>query len=432
MKLLLAASLASALAAQTPTVPLGFETREVVTESARAAAVRALTWTGDAYLIAIDRDLEWRRSGSVSRRLLKLPTGEQFAFVTMAPAQTALVGELNSGRIHELDLQTGTVRRTIAGPRNAFDAVALPGGDVLLNANPSWPSANANAGIWLGGPGRTPRELLALSGPSGPLVLAPNGDLIAAELGPIVPPPPGAARLLRFPGAALQQAIQGGTLTVAGASASATGFSGIYDLAYDDLDRLHVTDPGSGMVRHTAPGGLAPSGITIDVGAGRFALWLDFAPYAGAPFRGYQPGDRAPALLISHSDFTQSFATSRLMPRRPTLTAAPVSVLPPGSASLSITGAPPIGLATLFATAAPDVPEFVAATLEGVPLWLGILPNHSIPLQLLTLDSQGAATTTFDNPGGFTLDVTIQAVALGGPGTAAFGSSPSLTLHLLP
>jgi hypothetical protein len=283
-------------------VPPGFALTTAIEETVRAPRVRAVGFGADGYLVAVDRVLELHRAGAAPRPLWRLPAGEDFAFV-LATGTGAVFGELHGGRVRSLDLATVTVTATFPGVRNAFDVALLPGGDALVTANPTWPAAGARSGVWLVGPGRAPREILPLSGPSSALAFAANGDLVVGELGPAVPPPPGAARLLRFPPGLVQQAIAGGVLSTAQASAIGTGLGGIYDLAFDDLGRLHVTDPMSSTVRHCPAGSLQPSGITVDLGPGRCALQLAFVAHPSAPFRGYQPPEHAPALLVSHSDF---------------------------------------------------------------------------------------------------------------------------------
>jgi len=417
-----------------PIPPPGFAAPVVVAEGPRAAAVRHVAFAApDVYLVAIGGELELRRAGSLPRPILSLGAGGDFGFVLVDSANNrVMAGAVRSGKIAVVDLVTGAVVATFAGPPNAFDAVALGNGDVLLSANPLWPAPGASTGVWLAGPNRAPRELLPLLGPSGPLLLDGNGDLVVAELGPIVPPPPGVARVLRFPAWRLQQALLNGTMTVADASASGHGYLGIYDLAFDDLGRLHATDPASHFVVHCAPGGLSPVGTTLDVGAGMFALGLQFVAHAGAPFRGYQPPEHAPALLVARSDFASTFELLRLQPERPRLSIAPGPVLPPGPALLSVQDAPPLGIALLAASASGHVAEQIVITLAGVPLWLALPTGAPLAVMWLPLDAQGRASVAFTNPGGFAGFFDFQAAVLGAPGSFDLGSSRLLTVQLLP
>ncbi|MCA8950106.1 MAG: hypothetical protein KDE27_11435 [Planctomycetes bacterium] len=397
--------------------------------------MRAVAWTGDALLVASGSDLTLLRPGHAPEPRLQLAAGADFAFVATRSGGRALVGELTAGAIVELDIATGQRVTTFAGPRNAFDAAPLPSGDVLLNANPAWPQPGAHAGVWLAGPGRQPRELLALVGPSGPLLLLPNGDLVVAELGPVVPPPPGAARLLRFAATDLQQAIaSSGTLTANQAIANVNGWSGLFDLALDDRGRIHASDPAQSRVLHTAPGGLAPVGSSIDLGNGQYGLWLAFDDRGTAPFAAFQPGERAPALLTCHSDFATRFAVTRVVPTRPTLRADVAAVLPAGAtATFALADGPPLGLAALVAGATAPTPEHVARTVGGIPLCLAMPTGAAVELPPFLLDAHGAGRVTFTNPGGFALPLTVQAACLGTTGTEpTFATSNPLALHLLP
>ena len=80
----------------------------------------------------------------------------------------------------------------------AFDLAVGPGGEVIVSANPLWPAANADTGLWHVGPHGLPREVLRLSGPSGPVLFDAAGNLLVAELGRVIPPPVGAVRRLEL------------------------------------------------------------------------------------------------------------------------------------------------------------------------------------------------------------------------------------------
>lgn len=420
------------LAQAPPIVPPGFHAEVVARETLRASAVRGGIGLGDdVWLLAVGNRLEHFAMGRPPRRLTTLH--DDIAFV--CPGTTTdevLLGELHTGTIRAFDLQQFTLRIVCTGPANGFDAVALPGDRVLLSANPLWPAAGAHAGIWLAAPGIAARELLPLQGPSGPLLVDHRGDLIAAELGTVVPPPPGAARLLRIPATRLQQAVAGGVLTVADATTIGTGFGGIYDLAEDDAGQLHATDPASAQVVRCSSTTLQPVGTSLDVGSGSTALGLQFLAGLGAPFRSYQPTALAPALLVARTDFWSHFELLRLAPQRPTLAAAPASPVPPGPVQLTLQAAPPGGLGFLMATMAGHVAERTVANLDGVPLWLALSTTSPLAVSLLPIDPLGTATATFTNPGGIATGLDFQVAVFGGPNAPIVGSSALLTLHLLP
>lgn len=342
-----------------------------------------------------------------------------------------VVGGIRTGTTFRVDQHNRQVLAQFRAPVNTFDAVSLPSGAVLCSANPRWPAGGANSGLWLASPGQAPRELLSLLGPSGPLALADNGDLVIAELGPIVPPPPGAARLLRIPAARLQAAALGGTLSMADVVRIGTGFAGIYDLAHDEHDRWYVTDPAGGTVVHTAPGGLDATATLLDLGPMRFVTGLQFMPASTTPFRAYQPTADSSALLVAGSDFTTCFELHRLQPARPQATITPGLALPPGTASLQLTGGPPHGVCLWLGSLIVDQPERVVLWHDGAPLWFGLPTSAALPLGAGILDAQGLASWSLLHPGGVQGRLDLQAVVLA-PAAADLGSAPVLPLLLLP
>jgi hypothetical protein len=433
-----AALLAAPVLPQNPTAGPGFACTAVLWEATQVPLVRCWWRVAErSHLLAVGPRLHLVGDSYQPANPLTPPPvldvgpGDDIAFLAPAAAPgLVLAGAVQSGKVHVVDPFRGLVS-TFAGVRNTFDAAPV-GNDLLLCANPLWPQAGATTGVWLAGPGRTPRQLIALAGPSGPLVILGNGDLVVAELGPIVPPPPGAARLLRIPAANLQAAIAGGTLTVADVAAVGTGFTGIYDLARDAEDRLHVTDSGGTIVVHTAPGSLSPAGTTLDAGPGRQVLGLQFAAHAAAPLRAYQPPEHSPSLFVATSDFWSRFEVLEIRPARPGLAIAPSPVVARGTSTLAVGGGPPAGLALVLASMPSAGPEVVVATLEGTPLWIGLSQASAFPVAAVGLGPTGAASIPLLNPGGVPGRIDLQVAALGAPGSGALGSSPVLPLSLLP
>jgi hypothetical protein len=359
---------------------------------------------------------------------------DDIAFLAKAPdGALVAVGALLSGKVHVFDTRTGleVAERFCHGVKNTFDAVLLPNGDLLLSANPLWPAGGSHSGLWLVGPGRSPRELLALQGPSGPLAWRPGGDLVLAELGPVVPPPPGAARLWQFPAARVQAAIAGGTLSYADASTSATGFAGIYDLAVDDHDRVYVTDPASALVRRSAPGGLAPQEVWLDLGPGRFATTLHFTAGTQAPFVAFQPEPMAGQLHVASTDYFLHYDWLRVHPSRPTAAVLPTAQVPPGSAQLQLLDGPPHGLVLWFAALQPASGEQALQWHGESPLWFGLSPLQAIVVQAGPLDHHGHGTVALLNPGGIAARLDLQAVTLDAPATGIASAAP-VPLWFLP
>lgn len=431
--LAVAMALAPALTAQTPTLLPGFELTAAFAELAQPAQVRCtLQWQDKDHLVAIGAQLF--RCGAqrdpTLPPLLDLGAGEDIAFVARLPGDLLAIGALRGGKVLVLDPDHGTVG-TWTGVANTYAAVAV-GNDLFVNANPLWPLSGAHAGLWLVGPGRTPREVLPLVGPSAPLAVRPNGDLAVGELGPTVPPPPGAARVLRIAAVRVAAALGGATLSMADVSGIGSGWSSLFGLAVDDLDRLHASDAGGSAVVHSDPGGLTPTGVTVDVGAGRFVLGLQYLPTASAPFRGYQPEDRAPQLAIASSDFATSFTWQLLRARRPRTTLpSGGSGVAAGPFAVTLDDAPANGLACAWAAPAPSGPEIVVGQLGGTPLWLGLPLATAFLVTASATDAAGAASLAMHNPGGATADFDLQILALD-PAHLDVGTTAPLHLHLLP
>ena len=98
----------------------------------------------------------------------------------------------------------------------------------------------------------------------------------------------------------------------------------------------------------------------------------------------------------------------------------------------AVRDAPPLGIALLAASLAAPVPEYVATTIAGVPLWWALPGAAPVAVQLLRLDAAGRASAPFTNPGGYAASVCFQAAVLGASGSFDLGSTPLLTVSLLP
>jgi hypothetical protein len=427
----LSATLAAGAIAQV--APPGFTATTVLTD-VRAPWVRSTRHApGHGDLIAVGGALELQRPGHPMRRLADLGPGDDVACLAIDEGRgEATFVSWRTGRAVRLDLASERVVATFTAVRNSFDAEPLAGGQLLVAANPLWPAPGAHAGVWLVGLGHVPRLLLQLRGPSGPLLVRGSGDLVVAELGPIVPPPPGAARLLRVTAARLQQAIAGATLGPTDVVEQATGYTGIYDLVEDDLGRLHASDVSGSLVVHTAPGSLVPIGTTVDVGAGRSALQLQFVGGGPAPFLPFQPGALAGTLRVAASDFAADFRVVAVQPARPELSAQPPAVLAGGTCTVAIDHAPATGIAVVLGSWSAMPTEQAVVRMQGLPVWLGLPTSPLFTLATVALDSQGRGAMAFANPGGIALPVHMQTVAFGAHSGWSGGSSNVAHVQLLP
>jgi hypothetical protein len=429
----LAVALASAAQG---TWPPGFAAAVLFTDTTHVTSVSGvLGIAGDRHLLIQQNDVyvvgsSFAPAPAGAQRPMLTFAGEDIAFL-VPDGQHVFVGGLRSGRIVRCTIPSGTVVAQLQGVANVFDAILLPGGSLLLNANPLWPGPGATTGLWLATTGAPPRPLLPLVGPSGPIALAANGDLVVGELGPIVPPPPGASRLLRIPAARLQQALAGGTLTMADVGATGTGWLGIYDVAALPDGRLLVSDAASSQVLTTAPGGLSPAGVWLDAGPGTFVTNLQLVGASHGPLRGWLPPEHAAELRVLRSDFFSLLEVARIAPRRPLASIAPSAVVAPGTSTLQVDAAPPNGAVAWFAGASLPGGELHVLTLDGQPLWLGLQPAGIVPLGLATTDGLGTSTFALHHAGGVGGAVSCQAVAFGVV-AGEFGSAQRLDLQLVP
>lgn len=355
---------------------------------------------------------------------------EDIAFCARASTSGHLyVGGLNSGTVHVLDEASGARLFSFQGLANTFAVEPLANDRLLVQANPTWPSGGSNSGLWLVEPGVAPRLLLQLVGPSGPIDRLGNGDLVVAELGAIVPPPPGAARLLRFPAAAVQAAIAGGTLTIGQASQIGTGYAGIYDLAVDDADRVYVSDPASGEVRRTAPGGLDAVETWFVAGPNQYVTGLHWLPGDGAPFAPFQPANHASSLHVTCSDYWTVVEQFVVHPQRPAAVLTPAASITSGT-QLVVHHAAANGTGLVLIAPGVGTPEAPLAWPGSPALWLGLDPSQVPFVVPFVVDSGGVAVVPLPYAGGLDLAITLQA-AIQAPGGAIATTNP-ISSHLLP
>lgn len=430
----LPALLSAAATAQSPVVvPPGFALQSLVTERSQPSQVRGAAFdpaSGEHWL-GLGSTVFHRPDPWTWNTVHQFTAPEDLGLLKCAGGRIVWFTALHAGTAFRLD-PAGGAMTSFAGVPNAFDLAVGPAGEVLLSANPNWPAPGADTGLWHVGPGRTPREVLRLRGPSGPLTFDPDGNLLVAELGPVVPVPPGGARILRFPRARWQAALATTTvLTPADADAIGTGWNGAYALCCDDRGRLHVTDPGTMVVERTLPFSLQRDPVAA-CGLPFAGLQLQFVPGNGAPFLPFQPEALAGAMLVGSGDFVSEWTLHALRPRRPDFDVLPGPVFGAGLPTFRLRGGPAGGIAFLAASADAPRAEWLAAVPDGTPLWLGLDPYAPIATAAFALDGTGNGQVQVRHPGGFALQVQFQALALGAAGSGRHGTSGLLPVQLLP
>ena len=147
-----------------------------------------------------------------------------------------------------------------------------------------------------------------------------------------------------------------------------------------------------------------------------------------APFVGFQPAERAPALLVTGSNFISAYAVHRLAPSRPAASLPVGGPFAPGPISIQLDRAPTASFGLLVISPGLPAPESTWAFVGGAPVWSG-LPD---PLQIAVLGfataANGSHTLQLTNPGGLQADLTVQALVFdsAAPTTRASTSNPLL------
>ncbi|GAB4142959.1 MAG: hypothetical protein Fur0037_10390 [Planctomycetota bacterium] len=423
---------------QSPPYPAasGFAAETVFLETSRPLLVRGFAYDrySGSWFEAVDNTVFRRPDPSTWLTVHSFPLPDSVGAIRAFEGNGhVLFTSLATGTVFDHDPLSGSTV-SFRGVPNAFDIAIDAAGRILLAANPAWPAPGSSGGIWHVAAGIAPRQILSLSGPSGPICFDLQGNLIAAEIGTVVPPPPGAVRLLRFPAARVSAVLSGAAsgLTPADADLVAPGYDGAYGLAADDAGRIHVTDAGSANVLRTAPFTLTPE-PSPELSLPGFGLGIQFVSSFGDPWRrmlAYQPDDETSVLLVASSDFSSDYRVARLHPRRPRLSGPTAAAA--GPLLLRCSGAPANSL-VLFGLSLPrTIPESVVAFADGTPLWLGLdAGTASVPLYAVA-DASGSAAVTLRNPGGVPASLFAQALALGPSGSGAHGTSSVLAFSLLP
>ncbi len=362
-----------------------------------------------------------------------LPTMHTTGLIAIPPGSHELYfTNFNNGDFFRRHLFTNKLVK-IQGLVNSFDVALAQPGQLLVVANPKWPAAGAASGIWLMDlvKGKH-REVIQLTGPSGPIAFDAMGNLLYALQPSNFPAPKGSVRLIRFPQSLVRKAIQGGKpLTIGQASVVMKGLNGALDLAFDDRQRLYVSDPQNGGLLRTLPASmtldsafLKPTKLTT--------LGLQFVERSPATFDGFQPSDGG-ELYMATTDWISVAGVWRIRAARPGLSSKPEVRIPKGPLELNLKGAPRNAAVWLVLSAGPPLASEVALFYDaGVPGWVGLDLARPHLVLLATTDATGSYRLKLQNPGGASLRLHLQALAVAGttPATRQVGTSNVLSLFI--
>ncbi len=439
----LALPFGASLAAQTPPPPLpvarGFADRTRFVEVANPLGLSGVaggTAPGELWF-AVDHLLYRLDAQDLPHVEFQLPFGQRVGFVHRPRGRHELLfADATNDALHVRDLGTGaeTVRPI---PPNAFDVAVTAAGDTLVSANPTWPLAGAHTGIWCLDPtgGSAHREVVALTGPSGPLAIDPrSGDLLYATQPASYPAAHGSVQLLRFPASRLAGAIAGGApLTANDAQIVAAALDGAYDLEFDDRGSLYVSDPQNGGVIRFLPNGRRDPVPVVDP-AREVITALAFGDGSAATFDPFQPGD-AGTLFVLTADWASLATVREIRPARATIDAPFGTTAPPGPVRITADGLPAGQPLLWIASGLPPLPsERRLLDVSAVPVWSALQFTLPTVSWWATADATGHAQVDFQSAGGQGWPITFEAAAMTDParGELLLTTTPSISITLLP
>jgi len=360
--------------------------------------------------------------GTLIRVLATLP-GPMFpSFVLPDPAGTyALIGESGRGRIYKTDLAGGGAS-ILARLDYAYDAVFEDARHVLLTASPCAFGCDGEIHRLDVATGSLTR-IGAITGPSGPLALSPDGDLYYGSVPTLFPPPP--APILRWTRAQLSSGVlldEGNATTFVPAIPPASSMR--FDPAYGHLFVASPVYQGTSEIREFGPEGQLVASViqSPDVlGA------IEVLPTQGAgSLQAFQPPGRE--LRYRGTDYIADISEIRaLRPRRPFGSTSGPGLSGPGDVTFRVRAAYPHSAVLVLVGLSSDYSPIESAYDTGTYLFhTGMDVNHIRRLTLVPTDANGDASFTFHNPGSLQGTRVLQALVRDptgvyvGASTAAF------------
>lgn len=344
--------------------------------------------------------------------LLNLGTTTSFvfsSFVEVDPTDTyAIVGESSNGEIYKVMLD-GSSMTTIATIQFSYDAV-FEAPDTLLVSATHFGTGNdilrldADTGLF--------SPVAVVPGFSGPLDLAPNGDLVYGE------PSVTGGRILRFDASLL---TAGPVLDEFDADVLVSGLAGAASLAVDPVfGNIFMTSNewavSGNLFEFDGDGNL----VETIAGSTAWLTGLEFIQGPGVGhFHAYQPAD---GLNLRYSNGTDEVV---IAPQQPVLTHTQFA----NFGVLHITGAVPnSGALVTFGSAADMVPEY------SMQLSFDFLYNTDMPLNRIRrlglripTDSNGEGSFSYFTPGGGTPGARWFQLLITDPTNLFVGASNSVT-----
>ena len=351
-----------------------------------------VTWDGQS----VDR---WTSSGAFVANLETFPNFTFGSFCTARPSGDAvLIGESSQNNVYLV-------------PTNGSGAVLV--GNVFLNYDARFED-NDHAILSAGTFGAPTNDLVRLDvtngsqeliatvpGPSGPLALAPNGDLYYATQVGTFPPPVDSTDVIFWTAAEIQGAAM---LDQSDATLFGSDYDGGASMQFDPVSGallLAETNFGTGVNRILQVAPSAANALVVAVSNGSIGDVEVFALGGPGSLQRFQPAGGV-RLTYTTTDFG-SFADIVVVdPKRPTLTVSGPGATSFGSVTLAIDGALPNGSAQLLYS-----PQSLLSPTENTFPFVGFLWHtlfvpgqvRRIPF-LVPVNASGHGQITFFNPTG--------------------------------
>ncbi|MEZ6038304.1 MAG: hypothetical protein R3F29_12540 [Planctomycetota bacterium] len=394
----LAVLMATPLTAQQVAPGLTTTAAAIPTSAAAAAESAHGTWVFDGnQLVAQNR-------AGVSRVTLQLPYWTWATCLVPLEGDSMLLGE-GQGGLWRVSPSGAPSRRPFVTIPFHYDAAPLDAHTVLVSARTGGWAATDNDLLAIDLDTGGVQLLAVVDGASGPLTIAPSGDLIYATASNVYPTPPGSVQIVSFARAIVDAALATQTvLTLNDATTLFSGLDAAADLAFDSDGDLFFTDFVNRTVGEihdlegAAPTLRAPlvDYATSPLSPGTLQFLAAPSANAGAFEPMQPPGGR---LLVFATDYVSTGELHEVRALRPELD-GPGGAIATGPFSISLTDGPPNGLALLLLGQGGELGES-ALPLTGFeqPLWLDAATFSSPSPSLVAIDALGAATLSLHNPG---------------------------------
>lgn len=302
-----------------------------------------------SYLVFDGMDVEHRgASGVLFQRYVSFPFFSFPSFVTLNADETiAYFGESSNGDVYELDLVSGALMPMANLTFNFDMAIDDAQGVGYISAASAGFGVNSVHRIDLASFAES--EVVQVSGFSGPIAVAGNGDVLLGVLPDMFPLPADATNLYRFAAADLGGAT---VLNEADGTIEVPMLDGLSSMVYDDLgQQIFFAETNSGVSGSDTLIWRQPVGGTQELVAetAGFAGGLEFQDGGiGTHFGPYQPNYTALTFIESDCFGTGTFNRTEIRGLRPNMSFSGPFLGNSGSASFDLTGGPANGFAALW------------------------------------------------------------------------------------